>query len=44
MSTTEYEIHPDDCVWDGEVWPEHNFPPEDEGNECLRCGAEAEAD
>lgn len=31
-----------DCVWDGEVWPEHDFPPPGEGNECRRCGAEAD--
>lgn len=29
-----------ECV-DG--YPEHDFPPEGEGNECRRCGAEAEA-
>jgi hypothetical protein len=40
---TEYEISDDDCVdGDGEVWPEHDYPPVDEGNECRRCGAEAE--
>ncbi|MEU9405554.1 hypothetical protein AB0E08_07605 [Streptomyces sp. NPDC048281] len=33
---------PDDaCVADGTVYPEHDFPPEGEGNECRRCGAEA---
>jgi hypothetical protein len=29
----------DDCVdRNGDVWPEHNY----RGNECRRCGAEAE--
>lgn len=33
----------DECVdASGDVWPEHDFPPEDEGNECRRCGAEAD--
>lgn len=33
----------DDCVdSDGEVWPEHDYPPVGEGSECRRCGAEAE--
>lgn len=36
------EIPDDACVLDGEVYPEHDFPPEGEGNECRRCGAEAE--
>lgn len=39
-SSPEYEIHPDDCVWDGEVWPEHDYPPPDHGGDCRRCGAE----
>lgn len=26
---------------DGEPYPEHDYPPEDEGSECRRCGAEA---
>jgi hypothetical protein len=35
---------PDDaCVdADDEVHPEHDYPPVDQGNECRRCGAEAE--
>lgn len=33
----------DVCVdTDGEPWPEHDFPPEGHGNECRRCGAEAD--
>jgi hypothetical protein len=46
------EVHPhpecpigapaDACVSDGVVHPEHDYPPEGEGNECRRCGAEAE--
>ncbi|MFH8483037.1 hypothetical protein [Streptomyces sp. NPDC018055] len=31
----------DDCVLDGEVYPEHDYPPVGQGNECRRCGAEA---
>lgn len=40
----EYDGYPDDdCPEDYEcdVYPEHDFPPEGEGNECSRCGAEA---
>lgn len=35
---------PDDaCVdADGEEYPEHDFPPVGWGNECRRCGAEAD--
>ncbi|MEW2068613.1 hypothetical protein [Streptomyces sp. NPDC007346] len=33
----------DDCVSpDGEVYPEHDYPPVGEGDECRRCGAEAD--
>lgn len=38
------EIPDDACVLDGEVYPEHDFPTEGEGNECRRCGAEADGD
>jgi hypothetical protein len=27
---------------DGNPWPEHDYPPVDQGNECHRCGAEAD--
>jgi hypothetical protein len=27
---------------DGNEYPEHDYPPQGEGNECRRCGAEAE--
>lgn len=35
---------PDDaCVdADGEEYPEHDFPPVGHGDECRRCGAEAD--
>jgi hypothetical protein len=36
------DVGVDECVWDGEVWPEHDFPPAGARNECRRCGAEAE--
>jgi hypothetical protein len=36
------QIPDDACVFDGEVYPEHDYPPEGEGNECRRCGAEAD--
>lgn len=29
---------------DGEAWPEHDYPPVEEGDECRRCGAEAESE
>ena len=33
----------DACVnAEGEEYPEHDFPPEEQGNECRRCGAEAD--
>ena len=25
----------------GEEWPDHDFPPVEEGNTCRRCNAEA---
>ncbi|MFE6000241.1 hypothetical protein ACFQ6C_25830 [Streptomyces sp. NPDC056454] len=31
----------DDCVLDGEIYPEHDYPPVGEGDECRRCGADA---
>lgn len=32
-----------DCAGpDGEPYPEHDYPPVGEGDECRRCGAEAE--
>ncbi|MEU2673632.1 hypothetical protein ABZ622_33180 [Streptomyces sp. NPDC007164] len=35
----------DDCVGpDGEAYPEHDYPPVGEGNECRRCGAETDDD
>lgn len=38
-----YPVGDDECVdRDGEVYPEHDFPPVEEGNECRRCGAEAD--
>jgi len=27
---------------DGEAWPEHDYPPVGEGNECRRCYSEVE--
>lgn len=45
MSTApEYEIADDDCVWDGEVWPEHDYPPPEHGGNCRRCDAEPPED
>jgi hypothetical protein len=39
----DYEPDDTDCVdADGDIWPEHDFPPEDDGSECRRCGAEAD--
>jgi hypothetical protein len=38
------EISDGGCVLDGEVYPEHDYPAEGEGNECRRCGAEADHD
>jgi hypothetical protein len=36
------EVDPSDCVYDGEVWPEHDFQV---GlTECQRCGAEVDDD
>ncbi|WP_065966642.1 hypothetical protein [Streptomyces sparsogenes] len=33
----------DECVdGDGRPYPEHDYPPVGEGNECRRCGAEAD--
>lgn len=33
----------DECVdADGTAYPEHDYPPVGEGNECHRCGAEAD--
>lgn len=41
----EYFPLEDDCVdSDGETYPEHDYPPTGEGNECRRCGAEADDD
>ncbi len=39
------EIDNDECVYDGEVWPEHDYRLLDEQDgersyECRRCGAE----
>jgi hypothetical protein len=35
----------DECVdADGVVFPEHDYPPVGDGNECRRCGAEADDD
>jgi hypothetical protein len=36
------EVPDDACVLDGTVYPEHDFPPPGEGDECRRCGAEAD--
>lgn len=37
------EISDDECVdANGQPWPEHDYPPEGQGNECRRCGAETE--
>ncbi|GAA1887764.1 hypothetical protein GCM10009837_06930 [Streptomyces durmitorensis] len=37
------ELDETTCVdSDGEVWPEHDYPPVEEGSECSRCGAEAD--
>ncbi|MFF7198284.1 hypothetical protein ACFZAM_31815 [Streptomyces sp. NPDC008079] len=38
--TQKEEPAPDDTCIDG--YPEHDFPPESDGGECHRCGAEAE--
>jgi hypothetical protein len=43
----KYEYFPleGDCVnASGETYPEHDYPPVGEGNECRRCGAEADDD
>lgn len=43
VTELEEAYAPDDaCVAEGTVYPEHDFPPQDEGNECRRCGAEAD--
>jgi hypothetical protein len=37
------DLDDDVCIdADGEEWPEHDFPPPEQGNECRRCGAEAD--
>ena len=36
------DVAPDDCVADGVVYPEHDYPPVGYGNECSRCGAECD--
>ncbi|MFD7866959.1 hypothetical protein [Streptomyces sp. NPDC059783] len=41
----EYFPLEDDCVGsNGEVYPEHNYPPAGEGDECRRCGTEVGED
>lgn len=40
----EDEFDPSACVYDGVTYPEHDYPPIGEGNECRRCGAEADED
>jgi hypothetical protein len=36
-------IEDDECVdAEGNLWPEHDYPPSGHGNECRRCGAEAD--
>lgn len=38
-----YPLGDDECMdKDGEVYPDHDFPPVGWGNECRRCGAEAD--
>lgn len=41
-TTTDHDSVPDDaCVdGDGDVHPEHDYPPVGQGVECRRCGAE----
>lgn len=40
-----YPVGDDECMdADGEVWPEHDFPPEGQGDECRRCNAQADGD
>lgn len=40
-----YPVADDQCLdADGEVWPEHDYPPQGEGGTCRRCGAEADPD
>jgi hypothetical protein len=34
------EISADDCVYEGEIYPEHDY----DEVECRRCGAEAPID
>ena len=42
-ATDAYPVADDECVdRTGEVWPEHDFPPEGQGDECRRCGAEVD--
>ncbi|MEU5900623.1 hypothetical protein [Streptomyces venezuelae] len=42
-SKHEYFPLDDECVYaDGDSFPEHDFPPVGEGDECRRCGAEAD--
>lgn len=33
-----------DCVYHGQTYPEHDYPPRGEGNVCRRCGAETMED
>jgi hypothetical protein len=41
----EYFPLEDDCIGpDSETYPEHDYPPVGEGNECRRCGDEADDD
>ncbi|MEV0443524.1 hypothetical protein AB0I84_35605 [Streptomyces spectabilis] len=41
----DYFPQDDDCVdGNGVSHPEHDYPPRGEGDECRRCGAEAEED
>ena len=40
---TNYFPLADDCIdADEQPYPEHDYPPVGEGNECRRCGAEAD--
>lgn len=36
---TPEDAQPDDCVFHGRIYPEHDFHY---GPECRRCGAEAD--
>lgn len=42
-ATDAYPVEDWECLdSDGYVHPEHDFPPEGQGDECRRCGAEAD--